>query len=86
MSRKFLADAPIDTAFVSAEMRFLRSDGNDQRPDGLRRDICDMKLRRFASALYEREDGLLWGGSPIGAILGPPANIGFVRFDTSLSY
>jgi hypothetical protein len=40
---ELLADFPIDPAFVSSEMRFPRSDGNDERPDSLCRDVRDMK-------------------------------------------
>jgi hypothetical protein len=41
--RELFADSPIDPAFIGSEMGLQRSDGNDQRPNGLSRDIRDME-------------------------------------------
>ncbi len=81
MRRKLFTDAPIDTAFVSSEMGFPRSHRNDQRSDSLRRNIRDMEGTRLSATLNKREDGFLRRRSLIGAVPGPAADIGFIRFN-----
>ena len=41
--RELFADSPIDPAFIGSEMGLQRSDGDDQWPNGLGRDIRDME-------------------------------------------
>src|SRR5438309_2209259 len=71
MRRKLFTDAPIDAAFIGSEMGFPRSDGDDQRTDGLRRDIRDMERTRLAATLDKRKDGFLRRRSLVGAVPGP---------------
>ena len=81
MSFEFLSDFPMDAAFVSSEMRLPGSDGDDQRTDGFRRDVRDMKRTRLAFTLHQREYSFLWWRSLIGTVPSFAADIGLVSFD-----
>src|SRR6266478_9559902 len=78
---EFLANPPINAALVCTEMRFARSDGNDQRPKHLGGNIGNVERSSFAITLDEREDCLFLRRWLVGSVAGFAADIGFIGFD-----
>src|SRR5260370_12300348 len=75
MAGEFDADFRVYEAFVGAKMRFAIDDRNDDRAQGLCRDVRDMDGCDFAAAFDQGHDGFFLGWAFALAVLGLSADI-----------
>jgi hypothetical protein len=81
MAGEFLADCPIDAAFVSPEMRVFGDRINDDRLECRGSNLRDVVAADLAAALHKRHDGFLRRRFAISAVARLAASKGLVGFN-----